>query len=92
VHRVTLRTLVMSFTFTWNHDPEVQIETFRNDPTFIHVFLALFDFKAINQKINFIAILKLAMADRFVLDTEFPQDGKQIALRKFQEHVELNFI
>jgi hypothetical protein len=56
------------------------------------VFLALFDFKAINQKINFIAILKLAMADRFVLDTEFPQDGKQIALRKFQEHVELNFI
>ena len=51
MHRVTLRTLVMSFTFAWNHDPEVQIETFRNDPTFIHVFLALFDFKAINKKL-----------------------------------------
>ena len=32
------------------------------------------------------------MADRSVLDTEFPQDGKHIALRNFQEHVELNFI
>jgi len=32
------------------------------------------------------------MAESSVLNTEFPQDGKQIALRNLQEHVKHSFI